>query len=95
MKIFFFTVLYIIFGSVFLTIFYPESFWLTINGNNGFLGNLFENNILLKFVNLYKEISYYLLIFNPIINDFFWASKGRGAWHNNRRIRVSKRKNLV
>ena len=34
------------------------------------------------------------VIFNPIMNDFFWASKGRGAWHNNRRMRVSKRKNL-
>jgi myo-inositol-1(or 4)-monophosphatase len=31
------------------------------------------------------------VIFNPITNEFFWASKGRGAWCNNKRLRVSKR----
>ena len=31
------------------------------------------------------------VIFNPITNDFFWASKGVGAWCNNKRLRVSKR----
>ena len=31
------------------------------------------------------------IIFNPILNDFYWASKGKGAWCNNKRIRVSKR----
>ena len=31
------------------------------------------------------------IIFNPITNDFFWASKGAGAWCNNTRLRVSKR----
>ncbi len=34
------------------------------------------------------------VIFNPIINDFFWASKGKGAWCNNKRLRVSKRHHL-
>jgi len=34
------------------------------------------------------------IIYNPITNEFFWASKGKGAWLNNHRIRVSKRKNL-
>ena len=29
--------------------------------------------------------------FNPITNEFFWASKGKGAWCNNKRLRVSKR----
>ena len=31
-------------------------------------------------------------IYNPITNEFFWASKGKGAWCNNKRLRVSKRK---
>ena len=35
------------------------------------------------------------VIFNPIINDFFWASKGKGAWCNNKRLRVSKRNILA
>lgn len=34
------------------------------------------------------------VIFNPILNDFFWASKGKGAWCNNKRLRVSKRQDL-
>jgi len=34
------------------------------------------------------------VIFNPISNDFFWASKGNGAWCNNKRLRVSKREKL-
>ena len=35
------------------------------------------------------------VIFNPILNEFFWASKGKGAWCNNKRLRVSKRKNFI
>tara|TARA_Y100000741_G_scaffold354089_1_gene327986 strand:- start:1809 stop:2585 length:777 start_codon:yes stop_codon:yes gene_type:complete len=34
------------------------------------------------------------IIYNPITNDFFWASKGRGAWCNNKRMRVSKRDSI-
>ena len=35
------------------------------------------------------------VIFNPITNEFYWASKGKGAWCNNSRLRVSKRENIV
>jgi len=34
------------------------------------------------------------IIFNPILNEFYWASKGKGAWCNNKRLRVSKRSDL-
>jgi len=34
------------------------------------------------------------IIYNPILNEFYWASHGKGAWCNNRRIRVSKRQDL-
>ena len=34
------------------------------------------------------------VIFNPVLNEFYWASKGKGAWCNNKRLRVSKRQNL-
>jgi len=34
------------------------------------------------------------VIYNPILNEFFWASKGKGAWCNNKRLRVSKREKL-
>ncbi len=35
------------------------------------------------------------IIYNPILNEFFWSSKGKGAWCNDRRIRVSNRSNLT
>ena len=35
------------------------------------------------------------VIFNPVTNEFFWASKGAGAWCNNNRLRVSKRQNFI
>ena len=35
------------------------------------------------------------IIYNPILNEFYWASNGKGAWCNNKRIRVSKRQDLV
>ena len=35
------------------------------------------------------------IIFNPILDEFYWASKGKGAWCNNKRLRVSKRNNLI
>jgi myo-inositol-1(or 4)-monophosphatase len=34
------------------------------------------------------------IIFNPILNEFYWASEGKGAWCNNKRIRVSKRQDF-
>ncbi len=33
-------------------------------------------------------------IYNPVLNEFFWAHKGSGSWLNGTRIRVSNRKNL-
>jgi myo-inositol-1(or 4)-monophosphatase len=34
------------------------------------------------------------LVYNPISDDLFTAEKGGGAFHNNRRLRVSARRNL-
>ncbi len=34
------------------------------------------------------------IIYNPILNEFYWASVGKGAWCNNKRIRVSNRHDL-
>jgi len=35
------------------------------------------------------------VIFNPILNEFYWASKGKGAWCNNKKLKVSTRKNFT
>ena len=34
------------------------------------------------------------VVFNPIADEMFWAEKGQGAWVNDRRIRVSGRRDL-
>ena len=34
------------------------------------------------------------IIYNPIMNEFFWSSKGKGSWCNDRRLRVSNREIL-
>ena len=35
------------------------------------------------------------IIYNPILNELFWSSKGKGSWCNDRRLRVSNRSNLT
>jgi len=41
----FFTIIYIIFGTTFVDIFYNDSFWLIDNGNSGFVGHIIKENI--------------------------------------------------
>ena len=57
----FFTILYSILGSVFLTTFFVDSFFLSINGNGGFVGIFFQNTFLTNLINLNKEISFFVL----------------------------------
>src|SRR6476659_471754 len=40
-----------------------------------------------------SEISHGL-VYQPLTDEGFWAEKGRGAWLNDRRLRVSSRKDL-
>ncbi len=35
------------------------------------------------------------LVYNPLTDETFWAEKGRGAWLNERRLRVSARRDLA
>ncbi len=58
----FFTVLYSLFGSLFFTFFYSESFWLSINGNGGFVGKFLEENFIFSIIDLNQKIYFYLLI---------------------------------
>jgi myo-inositol-1(or 4)-monophosphatase len=34
------------------------------------------------------------LVYQPLTDESFWAERGRGAWHNERRLRVSSRRDL-
>ena len=63
----FYLILYSIIGSLFFTIFYPNSFWLSINGNGGFVGIFFQNTFLSSLINLNKYISYYITLILIII----------------------------
>ncbi len=68
----FFIILYSIFGTLFLSIFYKDSFWLYINGNGGFIGNYLSNSFINNIILINKNISYYLLLF--IIISLFLIS---------------------
>ena len=59
---FFYLILYCVLGSLFFTSFYPDSFWLSINGNGGFVGIFLKNTFLTNLINLHNDISYYFLI---------------------------------
>jgi len=58
----FFIILYSILGSLFFTVYHTKTYWLTINGNNGFIGNLFEETSLINLINLNNKVSYIILI---------------------------------
>ena len=59
----FFTILYIIFGCLFFYAFGEKSYWLIINGNDGFVGNTFSDTFLLNFITKTEKFSFYVLIF--------------------------------
>jgi len=64
-----------------------------IDGTSNFIHGIPLVSIVIgKVVN--KEITDGI-IYNPVLNEFFWASKGKGAWCNNKRLRVSKRQKLI
>ena len=66
----FYLILYSIVGSLFLTVYYPNSFWLAINGNGGFIGKMLSETFLISVINVSQQISYYLL-FSFILIIFF------------------------
>ena len=68
----FFIILYIITATFFFGIFYKETYWLIVNGNNGFVGDLMSETIIADFLNINKKVSYYILIFFIIL--FFLLS---------------------
>ncbi len=68
----FFIILYIIAATFFFGIFYKETYWLIVNGNNGFVGDLMSETIIAEFLNINKTVSYYILVFFIIL--FFLLS---------------------
>jgi len=59
---FFYVILYSLLGALFFTTYYSNSFWLSINGNGGFIGKYLETTFLGSLININHKISYYILI---------------------------------
>ena len=68
----FYSMIYILLGSIFFNTFYPDSFWLINNGNGGFVGKYLSDSFLNSIINLNINISFYLLVFLILI--FFLLS---------------------
>ena len=75
----FFIILYIITATFFFSIFHKETYWLIVNGNNGFVGDLMSTTIIADFLLINKNISYYLLVF--LIFLFFLLSSNFKIFH--------------
>ena len=63
----FFSVIYSIFGTLFLAHFYSDGFTLYINGNGGFIGSYLDNTFLNSLILINKTFSYYILIILNLI----------------------------
>ena len=64
----FFLLIYIIFGTVFLSIFYNDSYWLIDNGNGGFVGRSIKENIYYFAPVIENQYFIYVLLILTIIN---------------------------
>ena len=68
----FYSILYILFGSLFFSNYFFNSFELYINGSGGFVGNYLNQTFLKTVINFNTNISFYFLII--IISLFFLIS---------------------
>ena len=66
----FFSIIYCVFGTLFLAHFYQNAFDLYINGNGGFVGKYLDQTFLNTLILINEKISYYTLI---IITIFFFS----------------------
>ncbi len=58
----FYTILYSVFGTLFLSHYYPIAFKLYINGNGGFIGKYFDQTFFNSLLQINGEIFFYILI---------------------------------
>ena len=77
----FYILVYILFGTTFISIAFNDSYWLIDNGNGGFVGNIIKDNFYIitdQFENKYiavflflVSITFFILSLNLKIKDFF------------------------
>ncbi len=63
----FFSIIYTIFGTLFLAHFYQDAFTLYIYGNGGFIGSYLDKTFLETMILINETIFYYVLIFFTVI----------------------------
>jgi DNA segregation ATPase FtsK/SpoIIIE, S-DNA-T family len=68
----FFTILYLIFGTLFFAYYYSDTYALYVNGNSGFVGEYLNNTFLKSLILINDNIFFYILILIIII--FFLTS---------------------
>ena len=61
----FFSILYLICGTLFLTFFYSKTYTLYINGNGGFVGNYLNKTFLKSFIQI-NETTFYYIFFKTV-----------------------------
>ena len=95
----FFCVLYIIFGSLFFSYFRDQSYFLTINGNGGFIGLFFKNSFLTSVLEIDQNISYYILIIFItllfLISINFKLSQIRSFFEIIKKLSINKKKETI
>ena len=83
----FFSILYCLLGTLFLSFFYDRAFNLYINGNGGFVGNYLNQSLFGNLINLQKNISYYILLI--LIFSLFLVSinfRPKKIWNNLKKL---------
>ena len=68
----FFTILYLIFGTLFFSQYYSDKYSLYINGNSGFVGEYLNQSFIGSITSINDKIFFYILIFITLI--FFLIS---------------------
>ncbi|WP_435162867.1 DNA translocase FtsK [Candidatus Pelagibacter bacterium nBUS_25] len=68
----FFTILYLIFGTLFFAHYYSNTYALYINGNSGFVGQYLSQSFLKSLILINEDVSFYILVLTIFI--FFLIS---------------------
>ena len=76
---FFYIICYSTVGTIFITQFYNDTYFLMINGSGGFVGNYLYNKIFFKVVNINSDISYYFIL-SIFFILFFLSINFRLSW---------------
>ena len=76
---FFYLICYSIVGTIFITKFYNDTYFLMVNGSGGFVGNYLYSEIFFEIINVNDDISYYFLLL-IFFASFFLSINFKFSW---------------